>query len=764
MTARTLPLLLALAGLSVHPAAAQHPLIPNPGLEASTSGDWPDQWGGKPGAGGWLSEAGNHFIRLEALGPDRVSMLYRPFQIPADGAFTKFQLTYRARSNGIQRGPKEWFDARVIVKFVDAAGKEREASGTQAFAGTRDWMAYEQKGAIPEGTASVIVMPMVFHAQAGSFDFDDMQLNLYRDQEEYVRPELSEAERQAWDARDAKLQAKAEAAAKKRAELEARLEAMGREPVLPLMANEDFESSASGLWPDHWGGKPGAGSWVGEGANHFIRLMAGGKDKVTMLYRVADIPKGYAKAQVSYVARVNELKAGEKPWHDARVVVKFVSAERKEVEAPGTSAFKGTSDWRTVHRVADLPSDTVQVILMPMVTKAESGSFDLDNLQVTLYKAGEEVVAPALTEKEQAALDADNARRKEVQAMLSALPAKPFKASRLPLAVEDTLRVDGNRLRNARKEEVWLQGVAIPSLDWSLKGERLMPSVAEAVTHWNVNVIRLGVVSPFWFGRGGKNVPAQEDGGTAYRALVDQVIDTANTQGVYIVLDLHEYKAPTEGHAEFWRDAAARYANRPGVLFDLLNEPHGISWEEWSHGGELQGVERAGVAVENEEARDVTRSIGMRKLLETVRGTGARNLAVVGGLDWAYDLTGILQGHALEDPDGNGVMYSAHIYPWKSDWNGKVLDIARKHPVFVGEVGAHSKKMPWESTFEDPCQWSQDMLSVIQEYRLNWTGWSFHPGASPCLLADWDFRPTTHWGLFAKAALEGVQFPAGKRR
>jgi endoglucanase len=72
----------------------------------------------------------------------------------------------------------------------------------------------------------------------------------------------------------------------------------------------------------------------------------------------------------------------------------------------------------------------------------------------------------------------------------------------------------------------------------------------------------------------------QDDGGAAYRARVEHWIDYSNKRGVWIVLDLHEYKAATPKHVKFWKDAAKRYANRPGVIFELLNEPHDISWRE----------------------------------------------------------------------------------------------------------------------------------------------------------------------------------------
>lgn len=65
---------------------------------------------------------------------------------------------------------------------------------------------------------------------------------------------------------------------------------------------------------------------------------------------------------------------------------------------------------------------------------------------------------------------------------------------------------------------------------------------------------------------------------------------------------------------------------------------------------------------------------------------------------------------------------------------------------------------------EDAETWAPDMLGLIQKYRLNWTGWSFHTWATPVMLADWNYKPTPFWGAPAKAALAGEKFELKKLR
>ena len=84
--------------------------------------------------------------------------------------------------------------------------------------------------------------------------------------------------------------------------------------------------------------------------------------------------------------------------------------------------------------------------------------------------------------------------------------------------------------------------------------------------------------------------------------------------------------------------SAHRLCNNPAVIYDLYNEPHDVSWDVWQNGGRITdrpNGRKAGPA-------RAYACVGMQTLLDTVRATGAKNVVVAGGLDWAYDFSGIL--------------------------------------------------------------------------------------------------------------------------
>ena len=123
-------------------------------------------------------------------------------------------------------------------------------------------------------------------------------------------------------------------------------------------------------------------------------------------------------------------------------------------------------------------------------------------------------------------------------------------------------------------------------------------------------------------------------------------------------------------------------------MFDLYNEPHDVTWKVWRDGGEVRESPGKG------QPEITYKTPGMQGLLNVVRKSGAKNVVVAGGLDWAYDLRGVVTGFALEDHDGNGVVYATHIYPWKKDWDTHVTVAIATVPIIVGEMGCEPKTVP----------------------------------------------------------------------
>ena len=316
------------------------------------------------------------------------------------------------------------------------------------------------------------------------------------------------------------------------------------------------------------------------------------------------------------------------------------------------------------------------------------------------------------------------------------------------------LHTEGRWFVDEDGTKVILRGVNIPSMEWTAPGDNMLASVEHMTNVWGCNVLRIPLSQDRWYGYGSE----QSDGGAAYRRLVQNIVDKGDQLGAYIWLDLHwsngnqwgsyigQHVMPDENSKTFWLDVAALYKNHPAVFFGLYNEPYGVSWDIWRNGGELtENYNRDGVT-----GTLTYRAVGHQELYETVRSTGAENIVIAAGLDWGFDLSGILNGYAL---DGYNMAYDTHPYPWKDEnWDGRWGDIGENYPIIVGEWGLN-KEEPGHQ------QYGVNIVAYMKRHNFSWAAWCLHPSAGPQLIKDWNYTPTWFGELVIQTLAEPIDPP-----
>ena len=672
------------------------------------------------GAFAWSAEnlvpESHRSFKLVQQTPGKMNMRYIQVNVPSK--YEGITITAEVKYTDVVRGDKNWFDARVMSNWIDANSQKKSGGPViGGWKGTKDWFPIKKVVKVDPGAAGIALMPCLFNVKGGSLEFRNLSVT---GQEKFVE--------------DPEEKAKREAAAAKRSAGWAKRKARAKERV------------ANG------------GSLIPAQNGPYAKLVSKEPGKLVNAYKEYDVPADVEALKMSWKWEVKNLKTGEKPWFDARVLFKFKDANGKEVKNPSPVYIqKDTKGWQDRETSFLVPKEAVTFVVMPCLFQVKSGEMEMTD--VTCVATSAEPLHKAAAERER-------------QAKARYVPDEPENRATWPKMV----RVQGNRLVDTDGKEVWLQGVNAGGMETIPNGDQQVKSTVVAIDQWHANCIRLPINEAHWFGTG---IYSKNDGGKSFRDACDKIVRLAANRGAYVVIDLHRFRAPKAEHVEFWKDCAAHYKNHPAVLFDLFNEPHGISWEIWRDGGWVgkqgQHDESAFLSSEEKKKNQGFESVGMQALVDAVRSTGAKNVVIAGGLFWANDLTGI-ESEAIEkgekksfrltDTTGNGIMYAWHTYHWHKGW-GRLLPVAAKHPIFLGEVGASPlgvmNFIP-DNQQEDPYTFSPEMLGFIQKLRINWTGWCFHPKAAPVMIENWDYKPTPYWGEFAKRALAGEKFEMKRMR
>lgn len=649
-------------------------------------------------------------------GEGKMGMVYTPVFFPkgTEGAV----ISLEAKVTDVVRGSQSWFDARMMTDFIDSACKKVKTGPViGGWKGTKDWFAVRKSVKIPEGAAGIALMPCLFNVKSGAFEVRNLSVVA---QEKYEELPEEEAKREAEEAKRTANWEKRKNKAKERLKRDGTLIPAQDEPYAKLVSKE-----------------PG---------------------KLVNAYKEYDVPAGVEALKFSWKWEVKNLKTGAKPWFDARVLFKFKDASGKEVKNPGpVYTQRNTQGWQDRETSFLVPPEAVTFVVMPCLFQVNSGEMEMKDVRCVATSA--EPLHRAAAERE-----------RQIKARF--VPDEPENRAKWPKMV----KVEGNRLEDPDGNEVWLQGVNAGGMETIPNGAQETKSTVVAIDEWKSNCVRLPINEAHWFGTG---VYSPDDGGKAFRDACDKIVRLAANRGAYVVIDLHRFRAPKAEHVAFWKDCAAHYKDHPAVLFDLFNEPHGISWEVWRNGGWVGEAgkvdESAFLTAEEKKKNQGFESVGMQALVDAVRSTGAKNVVIAGGLHWANDLTGIesaaiekgeAKSYRLDEKGGNGIMYAWHTYHWHKGW-ARILPVAAKHPIFLGEVGAAPREemtfIPFEQK-EDPYTFAPDMLGFIQKHRINWTGWCFHPKAGPCMIKSWDYDPTPYWGEFARRALSGEKFDMKRMR
>jgi len=347
-------------------------------------------------------------------------------------------------------------------------------------------------------------------------------------------------------------------------------------------------------------------------------------------------------------------------------------------------------------------------------------------------------------------------------AMAGTMPSGPsVQAAAAPPAsragTAPQLQVSGNELVDAGGAQVVLHGVDRSGTEYAcvqgfgiFDGPHHQASIT-AMAKWDVNAVRVPLNEACWNGESYVN-PAYA--GVSYQKAIKAYVSLLNANGMVAILDLHwtdgGYTGPSSGCSSaqavcqkpmpgaaqaipFWTSVANAFKGNDAVIFDLFNEPYasratggtGSGWRCWLHGGTCPGI---GYQV-----------AGMQSMVNAVRSTGARNVIMLGGEEYANDLRQWLS-HEPADPD-HDLVASWHSYNFNtcapvSCWNHQVAPVIAQVPVIAGEIGEND----CADGYIDP------LMSWLDARSTSYLAWAwnadFDCSSGPGLITGYAGHPT----------------------
>ncbi len=366
------------------------------------------------------------------------------------------------------------------------------------------------------------------------------------------------------------------------------------------------------------------------------------------------------------------------------------------------------------------------------------------------------------------------------------------------------VKIAGGKLVDATGKVIQLRGMDCfglettavhkwsPNNPWGDNGCNGPPDWNVIRNVWKANAIRLPLNEASWLGYmcyDYDGTPHDPDPGKNYQATVMTAVNAITAQGMAVILDAH-WTAPnftmlngtvgpltpmgqgpmtnTDHSIDFWKSIATTFKDFPNVIFDLYNEPDlptylapgTDAWATLVNGGPAVSHQNNTQGGANYVIHQPWTVAGWNQLVAAIRATGATNVIMCAGLDFAKDQSGWLT-HLPMDPL-NQIACSVHLYPaynttWGTPaysqpnyapqvWTDLQSIIAAGHPVIVGETGDRcapgtvgapflATVLPWVDANNASC--------------LGWS-WAVTAGTDDDLNKDAAGTPTDGYGVAFK--------------
>jgi endoglucanase len=274
-------------------------------------------------------------------------------------------------------------------------------------------------------------------------------------------------------------------------------------------------------------------------------------------------------------------------------------------------------------------------------------------------------------------------------------PPTTAPAGRTPVAINGSLHVCGVSLCNQYDRPIQLRGMSTHGLQWFANCYN-NASLDALATDWQADLFRIAM----YVQEGG-----YETNPAAFTDRVNTLVDLAGARGMYAMIDFHtltpgDPNYNLERAKTFFAAVAARNAGKQHVIYEIANEPNGVSW----------------TAIKNYA----------EQVIPVIRANDPDAVIIVGTRGWSS--LGVSDGASSSEIIANpvratNIMYAFHFYAasHKDNYRAEVERAARSLPLFVTEFGTVNANGGGAVDTASSTAW----LDLLDRLKIGYANWTF---------------------------------------
>ncbi|MET9419843.1 MULTISPECIES: cellulase family glycosylhydrolase [unclassified Streptomyces] len=264
-----------------------------------------------------------------------------------------------------------------------------------------------------------------------------------------------------------------------------------------------------------------------------------------------------------------------------------------------------------------------------------------------------------------------------------------------PAGVNGQLKVCGTKLCNQYGNPIQLRGMSTHGLQWYSQCVT-NGSLDALATDWKADVLRISM----YVQEGGYETDPR-----GFTDKVHSIIEQATARGMYAIVDWHML-SPGDPHHNlsraktFFTEIAQRHKDKTNVLYEIANEPSGVSWSRIKSYAE--------------------------ELIPVIRRYDADTPVLVGTRAWSS--LGVSEGsnesEVVNSPvNASNIMYTFHFYAasHKDEYLSALSRAADRVPMFVTEFGTQDYAGEGANDFT----MSQRYIDLMASKKISWVNWNY---------------------------------------